>query len=307
MKRQAARRPAQQGRSGLPPRQVLLRLVSLCAWAAALGGAAYGLYRLEPVALRAQANVSPRLVWCALPPWLSKSEQPEVRDVLDELTQAADLLSTDDIRDAALVDRVAAGLRRCAWVADVRRVAKQSDGVVRVDATFREPLTMIVSGSRAYLVDARGVRLPRETAAADVWTPAYRAYFPIVGASHPVPEVGAQWNGEDVAAGLRLVQFLTTADRNGQMVYRPFLRSVDVSNYESRKDPVGGKLSITTIDPRGLIRWGAAPGDEAGLERSAELKLGALLKSYNDFGGRLPVEGWIDVRWKDLIKYGPTP
>ena len=187
-------------------------------------------------------------------------------------------------------ERVALGLKRSPWLAEVKRVTRQPDGTIRIVATFREPFAYVEVKGLAYLVDKDGVRLPSKTdklaGRADKDTgDAWEQWYRIGGVSGPIPNEGEAWRGDDLSAGLRLVQFLKDAQARGEVPFRPLLRTIDVANFERREGLFGG-LRIRTIQPRGWIQWGEPPGEEFGIDPSATRKLALLRGLYAKDGGQ---------------------
>lgn len=289
----------------------------LLVWPFVFGGAAYGLHKLEPYARAATPPPECRLQFANLPQWLAGQ-----KEVLAEIERAADLRSDDDIYATDLCRYVAENLAKCAWIAQVERVSKQPDGLVRVYAAFRKPLTYVIAKDKAknidmaYLVDETGVRLPNQLPAGKV---NMNEWLVITGVRGRVPEVGAAWKGGegdgDLAAGLKLAQKLYRAEAAGRLPFRNHLKAVDVSDF----DASSGRLRILTVhhprNPRGYILWGRPPGEEYNIEGSADHKLMALELLYANYGGQLPDDAngesqalkWpIDVRPNDgTLLIGP--
>lgn len=305
MKRRRRARSSSAPRSlslGPVGRAALLHGATFAVWIGALGSAAYGLYRLEPAALAAHARPACRVAWTELPFWLTdaRGDGPEV---IRELEHAADLLPTDDIHDPALVARVAEGLHRCPWVAQVRRVTKQADGVVHVDVAVREPLTIVVHGERGYLVDTAGVRLPREVAVGSMDP---YAWLPVRGAQAAPPEIGQPWQGEDVAAGLKLARFLRDAESSALLPFRPQLRAIAVSSARGDAGRTFCRLRIETNFGRSPIVWGLPPNEEYTIEQSAAWKLSHLTTDVFQPSGQLPDRGPIYLTFMDRVLIGPV-
>jgi len=263
----------------------------LLAWLAALGGAAYGLHRLEPYALSRNANPT-RIEWGELPAWLS---EPDWRFVLSDLEARLETaegpFSAVVLHDENVCPYVAAQLGSSAWIERIERVSKRSDGRVRVQARFRQPFALVEHSGVLYLVDESGVRLPLRR-------PVDTLVIRGVRAAAPAP--GQAWAGGDVAAGLKLAGLLQRAKAAGQAPFWRELRAIDVSNWDGRKLPAAGRLQLITDNPQSYIHWGAVPGEEYGVEAKAEHKLAALATLYLR-QGRFPDDGPIDVRDENRI------
>lgn len=306
MRRTATGRAARRAAAG-PPRAVIAplrisragvrRIGLVCVWATVFCGAAYGLYRLEPVSRALLNGGGPVLRWVELPPWLN---EPQAADVLGEIEAAAGLRARDDVHAPDLCERVATGLAASPWVERVQRVTKQADGVVRVLATFRRPVAMVLHDGVAHVVDHAGVRLPRQAPAADA---ARYNFLLISGVRKPLPPIGASWNSDDLAAGLALVQFIESAAAQGRAPVRAVLRGVDVGNVNRRRNARDGELRLIPIYPGSYIDWGLAPGREYDIECTAEGKLASLNGILAQYG-QWPSEQWFDVRPHDRVLRG---
>jgi hypothetical protein len=294
----ASRRPARPSRKrsgGLGvSRATLWRTGVVLTWVGTFVGAAFGLHQLDSHQRALAAREPTQLRWTALPPWL---EDPRQQGLLSEIEAQAGLRADNDLFEPALCERLARNLKRSPWVEDVHRVWKQPGGTVRVHASFRKPLTMAAKDGMAYLVDKSGVRLPLQQRAAHIKP---GKWIIVRGVGGRVPPVGEQWQGEDLAAGLRLANFLDRAEVGGRLSFRTSLLAVDVGHFDSR---TGGGLRVITINPRSYIHWGLPPGDEYDIEASAERKLEALNGLYAKTGC-LPDRGPIDVRPQDRILIG---
>lgn len=265
-------------------------------WIGAFAAIAYGLNRLEPHVH--SINVSPTVIeWADAPEWL---RDDSFATVLPGLEARIDLSEDADIYSDRVCAYVGEQLADSAWVGGIRRVTKQQNGHVRIYADFRKPFAMVDSGGFAYLVDERGVRLPLRW---DSHSINRQGWFVIEGVSAPPPNPGERWAGGDIAAGLELADFLYKAETAGRMVFRDSIRAIDVGNYNGRRDARAGWLRLVTINPRSYIHWGLAPGEEYGVESSAELKLAKLSKWYRS-DGKLPDRGPMDVRYDDAIAFG---
>lgn len=263
--------------------------------AAALGGAAFGLHALEPLAQRV-ANPQPRLEWEGLPAWLA---HPNQAAFLAQREADAGLGPHASVHDTELVRSIGQRLASSPWIAEVRRVSARSDGVIRVNAVFRTPLAMVEHRGMAYLVDHAGVRLPLEVVAQQVNR---RAWLVIQGVAAPPPAAsGQQWVGEDLTAGLRLARFLAQADAMGRLPFRPAIHCIDVSNHKWRQDGSAGQIRLRTVNACEVIHWGVPPGEEYEIEPPAEWKLAALSDLYQ--AGRLLCGRQVDVRDRERVLF----
>ena len=300
MSRSAAKRPIKRGRSKKSgggfrlSAQAWWRLWALLGWSAAAVIVIYGLKYLDSHVSETQPLVVEQLLWADLPQWL---DDPSHQSELDAIGAAAGVRQGDDLRDPGLCERVTEGLSACPWVSEVHEVSKQPGGIVRLSASYREPFAYVDVNGRAYLVDETGVRLPSESGTAFLKT---TDWFVITGVTAPIPELGGEWSGDDLSAGLRLVYFLQDAASRGKLPFRSWIKSVDVANVGRRVSRFDGELRIRTIHPDCYVNWGLPPGDEYPIEAEAELKLGYLLNEFAKHGG-LPRQT-IDVRDWDRYK-----
>jgi hypothetical protein len=233
---------------------------------------------------------APRITWVDLPTWLCDSDW---RDVLSELEQPLELNSARPGK-ATLAQNLGNTVSQSPWVSKVHSVLTRHDGQIRIRAEFRKPCAMLARGGQAFLVDERGVRLPRDLPISQV----DRTYWlPITGVKGPPPEApGQAWAGEDLAAGMKLLRFLHEVQALSMTPFWPVLRAVDVTHYS----PQRGDLRITTADPSVYIIWGRPPGDEYEIEASSAKKLDALRTLFLSQGGALGSHP-LDLRDSDLI------
>ena len=281
-------------RSGLRlSRAAWVRLWRVIGWSATVAAMVWGLREMEQSVRQRDPTVHCGIEWVDLPMWMTAAGGDQA---LADVAAAADLRPDDDIHDPELCRRVATGLQASAWVGEVYRVAKRPDGVVRIAARYREPFAYVEHRGAVYRVDREGVRLPLPAVYRIdyIQDRFWNDWFRIVGVSGAVPDEGAPWPGEDLAAGLRLIQFLRDATARGEVPFRSSLRAIDVANYGLRQNPDDGQLRIRTIHPRSYIRWGEPPGEEYEVESPARRKLD-MLRSIYARRGFLP-EGILDVR-----------
>lgn len=253
-------------------------------WGLTFGGAAYGLHRLEPVAFQALSDGSWHIEWVEPPIWFD-SIAPLVQA---DAERAARTLESLTVRDADLLANVHDILQVSPWIAEIRKITKQADGAILVDARFRKPLTRVDVGTLGFLVDDEGFLLPGVTKLdfrkPDEFVHVEQAYF-------QPPEPGLQWHGEDIQAGLALVKFL--------QANAPPALLMELHAVSDR--PTGGEatgpLRIRTIRDN-YILWGLPPGAEYDMEATAAAKLETLTALFRQHGGRIHGDE-IDIRGKD--------
>ncbi len=176
-------------------------------------------------------------------------------------------------RDAPLLDvhlaaEVAGRLRENVWVKRVVRVEKQFGGVLEIECEFRRPLAAISVGGNPTWIDADLVRLPARPQAE-------RPLLWLDGIRGPAPGVGERWEGDDVAAAIRLVSLLVDEPYVDQLTALLF------DNYGGRINRREPHVVLAT-DRDTRILWGAAPGEEIE-EQSATQKIAQLRWIYREF------------------------
>jgi hypothetical protein len=161
-------------------------------------------------------------------------------------------------------------------------VRRLGDGNLHVGGDWRLPAAVVRTGSRERLIAWDGVALPLEYASGK------SGVHHLSNPSATVPAAsGLAWSGEDIRAGLALLDLLDDhADLIAQIV------GIDLDR--------GGPLTIVT-DEGGRIVWGAAPGVFRPGEQSSEIKigrLGAMLDKTGRIDGGL---GVVDIRGPNVL------
>ena len=169
-----------------------------------------------------------------------------------------------------------AALEATGWFESIEAVRRVDGNAVDVIGQWRTPVAVVrVSGPAGQidrLVSAKAELLPIDYPAGST------AMRFLTGVSRPAPErCGTEWEGTDLQAGLKLMAYLCDSPVYVQV------SGVDVSQYAGSK-----KLTIVT-DTGAKVVWGAAPGDWAHSEPSADQKLKWLLHLKNgpEFGRRI--------------------
>lgn len=309
MSRYSGKSRSTRGKRGKQPAgRVLIsaataKRVSLtCAWLAAFGGVAWGLYALDPVAAQAYADVDDypaRVEWVNPPPWLKTdiyAEQP-YGSVLEQLTDRVQLKRNANAHAASLCQYVYQQAAASPWISRIDRVTKRADNVAQIYAEYRRPCTYVLHRDTAYLVDPNGVVLAPPLKAAYLSPQQLQDAIPIVGVRKPPPPTGNHWSGNDLQAGLTLARYLADAHRAGQLPLRSLMTTIDVSGFQ---ELAAGPLRIQTAGDT-VILWGKTPGREYESEADAEVKLAHLMSLYNELKGLPADRPIVDIRDTDRI------
>ena len=288
---------------------------------AALGAAA--MHVLEQRVLFDQAAANPgrvRVTLCGKPSWMPDA-------VADQIAASLQAVATDYF-DRDLTAKVHAAAETCPWVRNVLRVEKQRAGAaetaVIVEAEFRMPVAAIRTGLGCAYVDIEGVRLPAEQV--PLWAahegrpgdpddaavryylrredvpPAYRPsrvhYILIEGAGGQPPPVGGRWEGDDLAAGMRLIELIRCKPYAWQIT------AVDVRNYNGRLyegEPHLRMYAQCDRSPVTDIRFGHFPRPDGDFRVSPERKISYLDQYVRDHDGRLAgINRTLDLRHDEL-------
>lgn len=259
----------------------------LLLWVLTFGGAAYGLHRLEPIAAQSLGDGSWRIEWTDTPIWF-ESIRPQIDA---EAQRAAQTLESVPLHEEKLLEDIHSILRLSPWIADVEKLSKHANGLISVRARFRKPLTRVDVGNLGYLVDDEGHVLPGLT---KVSARKPDEFIHLEDVAYAPPDLGQQWHGADVQAGLALIKFLATN------APKPLLIELHaVSDRVPRSGPKdrAGPLRIRTFH-NNYILWGLPPGEEYDMEASATTKLERLTALFRQNNGRIPGDE-IDIRAKD--------
>ncbi|QDU72964.1 cell division protein FtsQ/DivIB [Mucisphaera calidilacus] len=199
-----------------------------------------------------------------LPDWMNPLYAKELRALVAERL-------TDDRLDQRGVAIAAEALESSAWVAEVTRIRRLSNGGVEAQALYRTPVAVVESRDGCYIVDRQGIRLSgtyTRTAASE------RLNLPLItGLRTPTPRLGESWEGDEIAAGISLATLVSQ---------EPFAQEVvafDVSERDSQ-----GRLRLVMHTSQGRVRWGLPPGQERALERPAAVKLSWLREVASERG-----------------------
>ncbi|HEY8666857.1 MAG TPA: hypothetical protein VIL86_09340 [Tepidisphaeraceae bacterium] len=261
--------------------------------------------------------VEHRLAFPAAPPKVVLLNRPVwMSDTLAErIAAAARPAVPHSALDHQLLVNSVEMLRTNPWIAkvnEVRRVYGQAPGdTIEIDCDYRAPIALVrwvdakTKHEAYWFVDAQGVKLPEEFAAADlprlIFGQNGRVNLRIVeGVQCPPPvHPGQRWTGDDLYAGLELVRALYG------LPYTEEIQRVDVSNFQGRIDPREAQLVLVT-NKNTEIRWGH-PLHSTNFEVSDATKLNYLQKVRAQYGrvdGNWP---WLDIRFDKITHPAQLP
>jgi hypothetical protein len=230
---------------------------------ALVAGFVFSLHLLESRVDRALASrVEPSLRIVDVPQTLTGTVDAALRDALTPLMARS-------WTEAELCREMAGVAAQSGWVRQVHSVRRHSDGVFEIRCDFRAPFAMVQGGASFYLVDEEGVRLPGVYAYDPRW-------IFLAGVTHSSPAVGERWPGDDIPAGLAVVEAIR------EEPYAAQITSVILDNYEGRVDARAVHVELAT-DNQGRILWGSPPGQEIE-ENSVLQKLTILRENYRRTG-----------------------
>lgn len=204
--------------------------------------------------------------------------------------------------DEDLCERVADLLSESGWVSAVRGVRKrivdrEPDAetgeraparFIEIEADFRRPVAMVLSGDAYYAVDRMGYRLPGEYTGVRE-----SGWIRLMGIRSPLPDVGERFAGEDALAAAELGALLNAQTPQ----FRSRIDAVDVSNYGGRDNIWHSHITVWPVvadgaDPRTrAFGWGSPLGKEIE-ENSVEDKLKLLYQHVRSQPDR-PADGSI--------------
>ncbi len=166
------------------------------------------------------------------------------------------------------LERAQSALMGSGWFNEVRQVRRIGSSEIEVDATFADPIALVVDAQGEHLLDSNGRLLPRTYAPGT--SPKLTR---ILGASLPRPtRAGQLWPGADLLAGVEMAKLI------GTQRWRSQVSAVDVGEFRTRQT-----LALLTTNQCRLI-WGRAPGSEASAEVPAAQKLRYLDLLTNQYG-----------------------
>jgi hypothetical protein len=281
-----------------------------------LAGIASALWGMQQTVLAHRQSTGPvpyRLELLDTPGWMSMSLVQELHEALTPRAKFSDKSLCRDIHRLGQVNP---------WVAKVQRVCRvrlaSGRGLVKVRATYRQPIAQVQYGDKIYFVDKAGVVLPSDTTpkwAAKIGS-AYRYYTTaeavpltarplrihyvlIQGVRTAPPAVGLAWTAKDLSSGLKLAGLISERHWANQITV------VDVRNYARRISESEPELRLYAQSGQGRatdIRFGRFPFDQGGdWVISPARKLKYLDEYVAQHNGQLAgLNAYIDVRYDEL-------
>ena len=219
-------------------------------------------------------------------------------EILTDIRRTVAMQVSMDPLDTACLQNAVSTLSANPWVESVEKIERTADGL-RIAARFRVPVAaaMLPRGREHdddflrrtdtfHLIDASGRRLPSDsTGKLDrPYTLDQVKSFKlplIVGMKQAPAAAGAVWPGDDLQAGLTLMNLLESEKFASQIV------AYDVAGRDTR-----GRVHLGLRTRDGLVQWGLTPGQEKAVEPDAKVKLHLLRGVYAhhraiDAGGKL--------------------
>lgn len=208
-----------------------------------------------------------------MPDWVSPELEKKIADT-------AEKGGVEFILNDVVAQQVGENLRTLAWLYDVQ-VSVGSKSIV-VDAQFRKPIATVVSPSGQYYLDSKAIII-------DYVPISKLTIVEIMGvAAHQLSSrsIGTEWQSDDVAAALELIELLNKMDAQVQPE-NPLLaeiQSIDVSNFNGRRNVSQPHIVLYAKDGT-EIKWGARIGQwHKNLEAKDEEKLAILYNTYKELG-----------------------
>ena len=238
-----------------------------------------------------------------------KNRPPWMNDFLvEQIAAIARPSGSHNAFDHKMLTDTADRLARNPWVRKVHSVrrayAYKPGDTLEIDCEYRAPAALVKFGSFYWLVDENGVRLSERFTEKDVpniqFGPDGKARIRVIeGARLPVPHLaGEQWPGDDIGAGLKMVNYLFDRPYTEQIL------RINVANVDGRTDPKAPQIVLTTKFNT-QIWWGRPPSEndvDAFIEVSTARKLNNLRLAFEQFGRVDGKHQCLDIRF-DRVTY----
>jgi hypothetical protein len=245
----------------------------VCAFALVLAGFAFLDGYVKTQTTGSSGNRTIELVG-EVPNWVSE----EIKNrIYAAATAEANNSSNDDEKIAASAQSNIAKL--VPWLADAK--VQTTHKSILITGHWRKPLLLVTAEKNKFFIDAELVVLD--------YTPVGNLQvINITGLelSRIPPTPGQKWQGDDLAAGMAVLNRLSRMDI-AVSSDKPLLRQIDridVANFEGRKNKREPHISLYTKEGTQII-WGAELGTwQRHLESPDDDKLAKLYTYYQQYG-----------------------
>ncbi|HSU67268.1 MAG TPA: hypothetical protein VLJ39_10370 [Tepidisphaeraceae bacterium] len=238
-----------------------------------------------------------------------KNRPPWMNDFLvEQIAAIARPASAHSAFDHQLLVDTANLLAHNPWVRKVHSVRRaytyKPGDTLEIDCEYRAPAALVKWGAFYWLVDENGIRLSDRFTEQDVpriqfGPDGHTCIRVIEGIRHTAPHIaGEQWPGEDLTAGLKMLNYLF--DRP----YADQIFRVNVANLDGRVDAKGPQVVLWTKFNT-QVWWGRPPSEndvDAFIEVSTARKLNYLRLAFEQFGRVDGKHQCLDIRF-DRVTY----
>ena len=220
----------------------------------------------------------------AVPEWLGESVQYHISSIVSEQV-------SPDPLDGKSLHRAVRALELEPWVQRIDQVQRLRNGRIEVHAAYRKPVAVVAGRAGYHLVGDMAVRLP----GLYVRNQVRHLGLPVIaGVSSAPPQVGQVWPGQDLRAGLGLIELL---------VREPYVDQILVFDVGHRDER--GRVRPVLHTERGRIHWGFPPGQERSIEPDALTKRRRLRQIAAIKNGRIDAGGQIVSIYGPVIQTQP--
>jgi len=223
---------------------------------------------------------NPKDLSLAAPPdWVTPDIEKEVFNI-PSLKQPFSLLEPEIAR------KIGKELEEIPWIKTVHAVRKYFPRKLEVEISLRKPVAWAQKRQVLYLIDADGVRLPRQCRAQDVKPISVPVIANVKG---EIPEIGLTWNDEGLKAGLAVANLLDYSEN-------PVVRRVASIEPKITMGQVSNVIIYTSGNS--AILWGKPPYAKNTMEQTTEVKMQHLLGLLTHFDEKT-LAGYdeIDIRY----------
>jgi len=207
--------------------------------------------------------------------WLSESFQEQILERANAAVASTEGTTSVFERDTLVA--LGETLRASGWFDGTPTVTRQSGGRIHVEGVWRIPAAIVRHGQTDRLISRTAMPMPVEYPALELGKT--RGQAVILGATHGsptdangLPDYTGAWSGEDLRAGLELLDLLT------RQAWREQVVAIDVSGFDRSQ-----QLSIITRR-HGRIDWGGRPSEPRLGEVSTAAKVAHLDQFNRSFG-----------------------